>query len=107
MDMSFVDEDLRSSQSDKLFEVKLKDGQPGYVYALLEHKSYPDSGTALQVLTYKVRILEKYAQGRAGRLRALPTVVPLVFYHGAHPWTSPGSPSESGWQDAGIGMMFE
>ena len=85
---------LRSSQSDKLFEVNLKDGQPGFVYALLEHKSYPDPGTALQVLKYKVRILEMYAQGRAGRLRALPTVIPLVFYHGAHAWRSPGSPSK-------------
>ena len=94
LDRSFVDEDLRSSQSDKLLEVKLKDGQPGFVYALLEHKSYPDPGTALQVLKYKVRILEMYAQGRAGRLRALPTVIPLVFYHGAQPWTAPGSLSE-------------
>ncbi|MDE0103078.1 MAG: Rpn family recombination-promoting nuclease/putative transposase [Bryobacterales bacterium] len=94
LDRSFVDEELRSSQSDKLFEVKLKDGQPGFVYALLEHKSYPDPGTALQVLKYKVRILEMYAQGRAGRLRALPTVIPLVFYHGVQPWTAPGSLAE-------------
>ncbi|MDE0102451.1 MAG: Rpn family recombination-promoting nuclease/putative transposase [Bryobacterales bacterium] len=94
LDRSFVDEELRSSQSDKLFEVRLRDGQPGFVYALLEHKSYPDPGTALQVLKYKVRILEMYAQGRAGRLRALPTVIPLVFYHGAQPWTAPGSLAE-------------
>ena len=94
LDRSFVDEDLRSSQSDKLFEVKLKDGQPGFVYALLEHKSYPDPGTALQVLDYMVRILKMYAQGRAGRLRALPTVIPLVFYHGAQRWRAPRSLAE-------------
>ncbi|MDE0101090.1 MAG: Rpn family recombination-promoting nuclease/putative transposase [Bryobacterales bacterium] len=53
LDRSFVDEELRSSQSDKLFEVRLRDGQPGFVYALLEHKSYPDPGTALQVRKHK------------------------------------------------------
>ena len=94
LDRSFVDEELRSSQSDKLFEVRLRDGQPGFVYALLEHKSYPDPGTALQVMDYKVRILKMYAQGRAGRLRALPTVIPLVFYHGAQRWTAPRSLAE-------------
>lgn len=46
---------------------------------MLEHKLYPDPVTALPVLTYKVCILEIYAQGRAGRLRALPTFIPLVF----------------------------
>jgi len=72
LDRSFVDEELRSSQSDKLFEVRLRDGQPGFVYALLEHKSYPDPGTALQVMDYKVRILKctrRVARDGCGRCR--------------------------------------
>ncbi|MDE0101244.1 MAG: Rpn family recombination-promoting nuclease/putative transposase [Bryobacterales bacterium] len=38
---SFVDEELRSSQSGKLFQVKPKDGQPGFVYEDMpvEHES--------------------------------------------------------------------
>ncbi len=91
LDPSFVDQALRRSQSDKLLQVTLKDGEPGYVYALLEHKSYPDAGTALQISTYKSRIWERYAQGRASRLRALPTIIPVVFYHGEEEWTAPMS----------------
>jgi len=41
LDRSFVDEELRSSQSDKLFEVKLKDCQPALVCAIF---TVPDLG---------------------------------------------------------------
>ncbi|MDE0103419.1 MAG: Rpn family recombination-promoting nuclease/putative transposase [Bryobacterales bacterium] len=94
LDGTFVDEELRGSQSDKLFQVTLKGGEPGFVHVLLEHKSSPDPGTALQVFKYKVRIWEAYAQGSRDRLRALPTIIPLVFYHGSKPWTAPGSVAE-------------
>ncbi len=53
LDGTFVEEDLRGSQSDKLFQVPLKGGEPGFVHLLLEHKSSPDPGTALQVLKYE------------------------------------------------------
>ena len=91
LDGTFVDEELRSSQSDKLLQVTLRSGQPAFVYALLEHKSYSDPGTALQMWKYKARIWEAYARGEADRLRALPAIVPLVFYHGRQPWTAPRS----------------
>ena len=61
---------------------------------LLEHKSSPDPGTALQVFRYKLRIWNAYAQGSRDRLRALATIIPLVFYHGAEPWNAPGSIAE-------------
>ncbi len=101
IDGTFVDEKLRASHSDKLLRVTLRDGRPAFVYALLEHKSRPDPGTALQVWKYKVRIWEDYARNRAERLRALPPIVPLVFYHGREPWTAPGSIREmvAGGQD--------
>ena len=45
---------------------------------------------------YMVRIWERHAQGRAERLRALPPIVPVVFYHG-----------EAGWSVAdGLGAMI-
>ncbi len=91
IDGTFVDEKLRASHSDKLMRVTLRDGRPAFVCALLQHKSRPDPGTALQVWKYKVRIWEDYARNCAERLQALPPIVPLVFYHGSEPWTAPGS----------------
>ena len=43
------------------------------------------------MLGYQVRIWERYAQNRADRLRALPPIIPIVFYHGREPWTVPRS----------------
>ena len=88
---TFIDEELRASRSDRLFEVRFKGGGTGFVYVLLEHKSTSDPGTAMQVARYKGRIWEQYAQGRARRLWAMPTVIPLVVYHGRKPWTAPRS----------------
>ena len=91
---TFVEPGLRATRSDKLFRVRFKNGRPGFVYVLLEHKSYSDPGTALQVAKYKTRIWEAYAQGLAARLRALPAIIPLVLYHGREPWTAPMSLAE-------------
>ena len=91
VDGSFVDEELRASRSDKLFRVRLKSGRAGFAHVLLEHKSYSDPGTALQIWKYKTRIWERYAQGRASRLRALPPIFPLMLYHGPRQWSAPRS----------------
>ena len=91
---SFVDEQLRASRSDKLFELRYRNGGRGLLYVLLEHKSRSDPGTALQIEKYKTRIWEDYAQGKAERLRALPPILPLVIYHGKERWTAPRSVAE-------------
>ena len=96
LDGSFVDEALRGSQSDMLFRVELASGGPAFVYVLAEHKSHADPGTPLQLAGYMIRIWTRYAQGKAERLRALPPIVPVVFYHG-----------EAGWSVAeGLGAMI-
>ncbi len=87
LDGGFVDEALRGSQSDMLFKVELATGGPAFVYALVEHKSYPDPGTPLQLANYMVQIWKRHAQGRADRLRALPPIIPVVFYHGGTRWS--------------------
>ncbi|MCY4189242.1 MAG: Rpn family recombination-promoting nuclease/putative transposase [Bryobacterales bacterium] len=69
---SFVDDALRTSYGDKLLQVQLRDGRTAFVYALLEHKSYSDPGTALQVWDYKLRIWRQYAGDSARKLRTLP-----------------------------------
>lgn len=100
VDGSFVDDELRRSQSDLLFECDLRQEAKGHgegtepqsvlVYLLLEHKSYPDPYTAFQLLKYVVRILERR------RREGLPLccVVPMVVYHGDQPWNAARSLSE-------------
>jgi predicted transposase/invertase (TIGR01784 family) len=79
---SFVDQTLRESFSDLVFEVPLVAGGSAMVVILFEHKSYPDPMTAFQVLRYQVRVLEKRARDGL----PLCCVIPLVLYHGEHRW---------------------
>ncbi len=95
LDGSFVDEALRGSQSDLLMEVETAAGRPAFIYALLEHKSYPDPGAALQLAGYMIRIWLRYAQGRAERLRNLPPIVPMVLYSGKSRWAVPDGLAET------------
>jgi len=80
---TFVDVDLRESCSDLLYEVRYTDGQPGFVYFLFEHKSYPDKFVSLQLLRYVLDIWDLYRkqQGREGSDK-LPLIIPVVVYHG-------------------------
>ncbi len=89
IDGTFVDEALRGSQTDRLFEVRLAGDRPLLIYALLEHKSAPDPATPLQLAGYMVSIWKRYAEGDRARLDALPGILPLVFYHGTRRWTVP------------------
>lgn len=89
VDATFIDEQSRMTQSDRLFEIELEGNTPALVYTLLEHKSAPDAGTPLQLLGYMVRIWKRYAGGKADRLRALPPIIPMVYYHGAAAWHIP------------------
>ena len=49
---SFVDQALSEHYSDLLYSVKLHNGQPGFVYVLFEHKSYPEPRIALDLNKY-------------------------------------------------------
>ena len=89
LDSTYIDTTSRMTQSDRLFEIKLTNDTPALIYTLLEHKSAPEPGTPLQLLGYMVHIWKRYAENKANRLRALPVIVPIVFYHGCHSWTVP------------------
>ena len=81
---SFLDPELALHPADLLYAVDLRDGGPGYVHVLFEHKSYVESRIGLDLLRYRVRILEQWLNaGNSGRL---PVVVPVVVYHGAATW---------------------
>ena len=95
VDGSFVDEDLRKSQADLLMEVDLTSGGSGFVYVLVEHKSYPDAEVVLQVLGYMVRVWRDYVregqgrEGRTARARSLPPIIPFLGYSGPERWRGP------------------
>ena len=56
VDGSFVDQALSGSQSDALYKVRTRTGQPVYCYLLIEHKSTPDTGLPLQLGYYMVQM---------------------------------------------------
>jgi predicted transposase YdaD len=95
---SFLDEELQQYYSDLLFRVKLQTGRPAYVYVLLEHKSYIEWFTGLQLLRYKVEIWEqvrkeekeaKKGQKRPLERTKLPPIFPLVVYQRKTEWSAP------------------
>jgi len=83
---TFIDEDLQAQQSDLLFRLHLKDGQPARLYLLLEHKSYNDPWTPRQLLGYLDRIWAREAVDPG--TPPLPPIIPLVLFHGETAWTA-------------------
>ena len=83
---SFVDQHLRGSVSDLLFEVRTAAGAaPQWLYLLFEHQSRPDRWMALRLLRYCCRIWEADRHTHP-KERFLRPVLPLVFYQGKRRW---------------------
>ena len=83
---TFIDEDLRESQSDLLYEVQhTGTGQPVSMYMLFEHQSSPDPWIRLRLLRYCCRIWEDDLRGEPDRHELQP-IVPVVFYQGERVW---------------------
>ncbi|MCG5502102.1 Rpn family recombination-promoting nuclease/putative transposase, partial [Ectothiorhodospira lacustris] len=89
VDGSFIDENLRGTHSDRLFQVALRDGRSAFIYTLIEHKSWPDMGAPLQLMGYRHRIWTRHAQDKPEQLRKLPPIITLLVYHGRTPWNVP------------------
>ena len=90
---SFVSRELQEHQTDRLYRVRMVDGEMAFIYALIEHKSSPDPNVALQLLGYMVQIwqwwLRQQINARNGIRRRLPPIFPLVVYHGEAEWRIP------------------
>jgi predicted transposase/invertase (TIGR01784 family) len=84
---SYADRWLGTHQSDILIRTRYR-AKPVLVYILIEHKSYPYRWTVLKMLAYMVRIWEKMIAHNQ-RLKALPPIIPVIFYHGSRRWTLP------------------
>ena len=86
-DREFVDEVLQERRSDLLFEVDLH-GRPALLHVLCDHKSDDERFTALQLVRYTVRILDRWLATHDGA-KWLPPVLAVVVHHGERPWASP------------------
>jgi len=66
----------------KLYKTKVK-GQDGYIYILMEHKSYIEGKVIFQLLRYITNIWEeKYDH----KTKKVPIIIPMVIYHGREVW---------------------
>ncbi len=87
LDRSFVDEALRGTEADFLYEVEHESGHDAvWLYVLVEHQSAPDKWLRFRLLRYCCRIWEmnRDQQPEPDELRP---IVPLVFYQGRDRWT--------------------
>jgi predicted transposase YdaD len=84
---SFVDEELRGSEADFLYEVEHVSGEDSvWLYILLEHQSTPDRWMRFRLLKYCCRIWDLSFRDHPDQ-RALRAIVPLVFYQGERRWS--------------------
>ena len=85
MEKNFVDEVLAEYYSDFLYKVNFKDHIDGFIFLLLEHKSWPARFSAFQALKYIVHVWDLYLANNE-KAKYLPPVIPLVLYHGENKW---------------------
>jgi predicted transposase/invertase (TIGR01784 family) len=87
---NFVDLALKEQFTDLLYSATWRDGGEVLVYFLFEHLSAPpkDGLIAYRLLRYQVRIWEDWL-AKHPKAKALPTIIPVVMYHGLTPWSEP------------------
>lgn len=90
---SYLSEELKKSMSDIVYTCRKK-GSKGMVKVslLIEHKSYPDKYTSIQIGGYIFSALQKQVQNH----EPLTVVIPLLLYHG-----------KGKWQYQKLGSLFE
>lgn len=90
---SFVSRELQEHRTDRLYRVRMVDGEIAFIYALIEHISSPDLNVTLQLLGYMVQIwqwwIRQEINSRNNRRRRLPPIFPIVVYHGEAEWHIP------------------
>src|SRR5690554_2225348 len=84
---SIVDEGLRGSEADLLYEVELASGGESlWIYILFEHQSTPDRWMPCRLLKYCCHIWYQSFRDEPEQ-RELRAIVPLVFYQGERRWS--------------------
>ncbi|MBF0454693.1 MAG: Rpn family recombination-promoting nuclease/putative transposase [Magnetococcales bacterium] len=110
VDGTFVDEELRSHLTDRLFAVKTIREKPAFLYVLIEHKSQPEKRIAWQLAKYLIEVLKQWERENLD-WKLLPAVVPFVFYHGSSEWQIPNEfqaliETEVGWKPFLLNFQF-
>ncbi len=83
---SFIDDELKSSHTDLLFEVARRGGDGrALLYLLFEHQSTADAEMTLRLLQYSVRIWRWHLDVAKLGL-PLPPILPLVLHHSERGW---------------------
>jgi predicted transposase/invertase (TIGR01784 family) len=86
-DGSFVGKNLRAREVDLIWKLKTRDGQPVYVYLLLELQSTVDRYMAVRMMSGTAQLYQSLIDQKAlppgGKL---PLVIPIVLYNGLRPW---------------------
>jgi hypothetical protein len=81
---SFIDPQFASSESDLLFRIRIQQSD-AFLYLLFEHQSSEDPRMALRLLSYILRIWERFAQNHPHPAK-LPAILPVVLAQGKIPW---------------------
>ncbi|MFT4092670.1 MAG: Rpn family recombination-promoting nuclease/putative transposase [Niabella sp.] len=80
---TYLSEDLKKSISDIVYSCQRKDSEQTLkVCLLIEHKSYPDKYTPVQIGAYIFSALQKQVQNN----EPLSLVIPVLLYHGKGRW---------------------
>ncbi len=86
IDGTFIDDALRESETDLLFEAGYGDKiYPVRLYLLFEHQSTPDAWMRFRLLKYCCRIWDAEQRDEPG-LTKLSPILPLVLYQGSREW---------------------
>ena len=107
---SFVDEKLREHLTDRLYLAKTVSGRTALLYTLIDHKSSPDRKIGWQLLRYLVEVLKQWEREHP-EWKALPAIVPFVFYNGEAEWRIPDEflalvDAEEGWRPYLLNFQF-
>ncbi len=81
---TFVDPQFSALESDLLFSLKLQQSD-AFLYLLFEHQSSEDPRMALRLLSYTLRIWERFAAAHPVPAK-LPAILPIVLAQGKRPW---------------------
>jgi predicted transposase YdaD len=72
-----------SLYNDVLYRCEFNEGQPGYLFAMCEHQSTPESQMPLRLLEYNTMTIRQHLkQGQ----EQFPIIINSVVYHGSKPW---------------------
>jgi len=83
---SFVDEALKSSESDILYQADLiHSKEKAFIYILAEHQRKPDQWIPFRLVKYMCEISTAHLKQHP-KTKKLPLIFPVVFYNGQKPY---------------------